>query len=477
MGRSMLKINEKLSMTVITRFAPSPTGVLHTGSARTALFSWLFARKHGGKFYLRIEDTDQERSKAEHTKQIIKDLEWLGIDWDGDIVYQMQRIEKHKQAVQDMLNRGTAYKCYTSIEEIEKFREENTHKKFVSKWRDASPESAPDRPYVVRLKSPTTGETVVNDLILGEITFDNSTLDDMVLLRSDGTPTYMLAVVVDDHDMGITHIIRGDDHLTNAFRQTHIYKALGWAVPEFAHIPLIHDKNGRKLSKREGALGVENYIELGYLPNAVFNHLLRLGWSHGDEEIITVSQAKEWFDLAHIGKSPARFDLDKLNFINAHYMRELSDSMLMIELQPFLEHGISEQSLDMIKRGLPGLKLRANTLKELAHAALIYVRKQENMDEKSQEIMAKLDAELKRQIIQGFDAVKDWTKEGLHDYYEQLAQQNNLKLPAIMQPLRALLLGTFAAPGIFEVMEVLGRDECKKRVGAAKAEKTYHAMG
>lgn len=463
-------------MTVITRFAPSPTGVLHTGSARTALFSWLFARKYNGKFYLRIEDTDQERSKEEHTKQIIDDLKWLGLDWDGDIVYQMQRIEKHKQAAQDMLNRGTAYKCYTSIEEIEKFRTENPNQKFISPWRDASPESAPNLPYVVRLKSPTTGETVVHDLILGEITFDNSTLDDMVLLRSDGTPTYMLAVVVDDHKMGITHIIRGDDHLTNAFRQTHIYKALDWKVPEFAHIPLIHDKNGRKLSKREGALGVENYIELGYLSSAVFNHLLRLGWSHGDEEIISVSQAKKWFDLAHIGKSPARFDIDKLNFINAHYMRALSDDELMQELEPFLEKGIPGQSIQMIKRGLPGLKLRANTLRELAYAALIYVRKQEHMDEKSQEIIAKLDAGLKQQIIQGFDAVRNWTKEGLHDYYEQLAQQNNLKLPAFMQPLRAILLGTFAAPGIFEVMEVLGKDECKKRAGVSTEGKTYQAM-
>lgn len=464
-------------MTVITRFAPSPTGVLHTGSARTALFSWLFARKHGGKFHLRIEDTDLERSKDEHTQQIIKDLKWLGLDWDGDIIYQMQRVEYHKKAAQDMLARGTAYKCYTSIEEIEKFRTENPNQKFVSPWRDMDPALAPNLPYVIRLKAPNEGSTIVNDLILGEIVFDNSTLDDMVLLRSDGTPTYMLAVVVDDHDMGITHIIRGDDHLTNAFRQTHIYRALGWDVPQFAHIPLIHDKQGRKLSKREGALGVENYIELGYLPKAVFNHLLRLGWSHGDEEIISVEQAKEWFDLAHIGKSPARFDIDKLNFINAHYMRELSDDELFNELEPFLENGISEKAKARIKRGLSGLKLRASTLKELANAALIYVRKQDPMDEKSQEIIRNIDPNLKRKFLMSFDGIRNWSKDGLHAYYEKFAAENGLKLPQVMQPLRAILLGTFAAPGIFEVMEILGREECINRRAEGSSKEMMQARG
>ncbi|MFN8912579.1 MAG: glutamate--tRNA ligase, partial [Alphaproteobacteria bacterium] len=283
-------------MTVVTRFAPSPTGVLHTGSARTALFCYLYAKNHGGKMLLRIEDTDRERSKQQYTDAIIEELTWLGIEWNDDIVMQSHNIERHKQVAYKLLEIGAAYKCYVSQEEIAKFREKHPNQKFQSPWRDKTEEDHPsDSHAVIRLKAPDSGSTLVKDLILGDIEFNNQEMDDMVLLRSDGTPTYMLAVVVDDHDMGVTHIIRGDDHLTNAFRQTHIYKGMGWYIPAFGHMPLIHDKHGKKLSKRTGALGVDEYRKLGYLPEAVANHLLRLGWSHGDDEIISMEQAIEWF--------------------------------------------------------------------------------------------------------------------------------------------------------------------------------------
>lgn len=451
-------------MTVITRFAPSPTGVLHTGSARTALFNWLYAKRHGGKFYLRIEDTDQERSKPEFTKAILNNLEWLGINHDGEIVHQLSRATRHQEVAKEMIRLGSAYYCYASQEEIEKFRAQNPFGKFVSPWRDknASHNENLGQP-AVRLKVNHEGQTNIKDLIQGDITIQNSELDDMIMLRSDGTPTYMLAVVVDDHDMGVTHIIRGDDHLTNAFRQKQIYDAMGWDVPQFAHIPLIHDKNGKKLSKREGALGVDSYEALGYLPEAVLNHLLRLGWSHGDDEIISADQAKAWFDLDHVGKSPARFDLDKLNFINAHYMRSMEVEKLFGLLNT---ESYSEEICRRILNGIEGLRQRSHTLTELAENAQIYVAKKSILDEKSKEILAKGGLDIKDEILVMLEKHHDWSKDSLHKICEEFAISKSLKFPFVMQTLRALVLGTFAAPGIFEVMEVLGQKETIARINA-----------
>lgn len=452
-------------MTVVTRFAPSPTGVLHTGSARTALFNWLFAKKHGGKFYLRIEDTDQERSKPEYTKAILENLKWLGIDYDDEVIYQLSRSSRHQEVAKEMINLGKAYYCYSTQEEIEKFRENNPFGKFVSPWREKNAELdlSLGNP-VVRLKVNHDGQTNIKDLIQGDITIQNSELDDMVMLRSDGTPTYMLAVVVDDHDMGITHIIRGDDHLTNAFRQKQIYDAMGWNTPYFAHIPLIHDKNGKKLSKREGALGVDSYEALGYLPEAVVNHLLRLGWSHGDDEIISREQAKEWFDLDHVGKSPARFDLDKLNFINAHYMREMDQKKLFEMLQGKISDNYDSKVYHRIEKGIEGLRQRSHTLIELAENAEIYVKKKSELDDKSKDVLAKGGLEIKDDLLKLLEEHQEWTKDSLHKICEEFALSKSLKFPLIMQTLRALVLGTFAAPGIFEVMEVLGQEETIARI-------------
>lgn len=456
-------------MSVVTRFAPSPTGVLHTGSARTALFNYLFARKMGGQFLLRIEDTDIARSKAEHVDAIISNLKWLGIDWDGDIIYQLRRTERHAEVAGELVARGKAYYCYASSEEIQAFREKSPHEKFISPWRDKAAGSVhPDISPTIRLKIDHEGSTTINDLIQGEITVSHSELDDMILLRSDGTPTYMLAVVVDDYDMKVTHIIRGDDHLTNAFRQKQIYDAMGWEVPVFAHIPLIHDKNGRKLSKREGAMGVDVYEASGYLSDAVVNHLLRLGWSHGDQEIFSMAEAIDAFNLESVGKSPARFDIDKLNFINAHYMRALSDDDLFAKVMPYLQKDLSEKVLSMIKRGLSGIKQRSSTLLELAENAQIYVAKKAELDEKSKEILSKLDANFKDEICELIASTPNFDKESLHNEFERFAQSKDVKFPFIMQSLRALLLGTFAAPGVFEVMEVLGREECLARLGLGK---------
>lgn len=449
-------------MTVVTRFAPSPTGVLHTGSARTALFCYLYAKHHSGKMLLRIEDTDKERSKDVYTKAIFEELKWLGIEWDGDAVMQSSRVERHKEVAHQLLKNGAAYKCYTSQEEIEKFRENHPNQKFHSAWRDRSdePEGAP---YVIRLKSPDTGVTVVEDLIMGRIEVNNQEVDDMVLLRSDGTPTYMLAVVVDDHDMGVTHIIRGDDHLTNAFRQTHIHQGMGWDVPAFGHMPLIHDKHGKKLSKRAGALGVDEYRKLGYLPEAVVNHLLRLGWSHGDDEIISMGQAIDWFDTPGIGKSPARFDIEKLNHINAYYIKNCDEDRLFDALIGYLEDNLSTQVLSRIRSGLSGLKDRAQTLKDLAASAYIYIAKHEMLDDKSKSMLESLSSALESDISDVINNAPDWSQQGLHEAFSAVAHKHDIKLPVVMQTLRALLLGTSSSPGIFGVMEILGQDECKVR--------------
>lgn len=449
---------------VVTRFAPSPTGVLHTGSARTALFNYLFARHNGGEFMLRIEDTDLERSKPEHVEAIQRNLKWLGLDHDGEIVYQMRRAHRHAEVAHQLVEKGAAYYCYSSPAEIEEFRHNNPFAKFISPWREPKETPPVGVKPVVRLKVKKEGSTTINDLIQGEITVAHEELDDMIMLRSDGVPTYMLAVVVDDHDMGITHIIRGDDHLTNAFRQKQIYDAMGWEVPQFAHIPLIHDKSGRKLSKREGALGVDTYEALGYLPQAVINHLLRLGWSHGDTEIISLEEAVKLFSLDNVGKSPARFDMDKLNFINAHYMRSMPNKELFALLKDRLER-LPDEILQRIEKGLDGLKQRSSTLVELAENAQIYVSKRAELDDKSKEILSKIEPSLLSAVQAKIRTQSDYSKDALHNAFEGVAAEHNVKFPVIMQTLRAILLGTFAAPGVFEVMEVLGKEECVKRVG------------
>jgi glutamyl-tRNA synthetase len=450
-------------MKVITRFAPSPTGILHTGSARTALFNYLFSKKNNGKFLLRIEDTDVARSTKEFETSIIKDLEWLGLQWDGDIVYQLQRGKRHTEVANELVNTGHAYFCYCSVEEIDTFRKANPYGKFQSPWRDKTPDEAmATTSKVIRLKAPKTGKTVIHDLIQGTIEVENQELDDMILLRSDGTPTYMLAVVVDDHDMDITHIIRGDDHLTNAFRQKQIYEAMGWQTPHFAHIPLIHDKNGKKLSKREGALGIDAYIELGYLKEAVCNHLLRLGWSHGDDEIISMARAEEIFNLESVGKSPARFDIDKLNFINAHYLRLYDDKQLYDLIKARLPN---HDNAEMILKAMPLIKPRAHTLVELAELASLFIAKRSSLDAKSQEVLGQGAQSLALSLCaQVFAQINDWNDQNIKASCETWASQNNLKLPQIMQALRATVLGTFNSPAIFEVIAVLGRDETIKRI-------------
>lgn len=446
---------------IITRFAPSPTGVLHTGGARTALFNYLYAKKMGGKFLLRIEDTDLERSKQEYVHYILESLEWLGIEWDAEVVFQAQRCSRHANVAHELLDLGMAYRCYSTQEEIAKFRESNPHGMYISPWRDRN--QSMEGPYAIRLKVDREGSTTIKDMVMGSITVEHSQIDDMVLLRSDGSPTYMLAVVVDDHDMGITHVLRGDDHLTNAFRQSMIYRAMGWDIPEFGHIPLIHDKEGHKLSKRNGALGVHEYRSLGYLPEAVCNHLLRLGWSHGDEEIISRGRAVELFDIDGIGKSPARFDIDKLNHINGHYVRSMELEVLFGRLKEFLPSS-DPQYLGRVLKGLEGLRQRGNTLKEIAEGSLIYLSKQEPLDEKSLEVIGKTSHEVSTAIVGMVRSAEKFTASGLKEDADKLAAASNIKIAQIMQFLRAAILGTFAAPGIFDVMEILGQDECIRRM-------------
>lgn len=453
-------------MKVITRFAPSPTGYLHTGSARTALFNYLFSKHHNGEFLLRIEDTDIARSTPEATKKIIEDMKWLGLKHDGEIVYQSKNIDRHKQVAHELLEKGNAYRCYSTAQEIEDFRAKNPNEKFRSPWRDIDQSEAPKNgESTIRLKSEQTGSTTIYDLIQGKIEVQNAELDDMVMLRSDGTPTYMLAVVVDDHDMNITHIIRGDDHLTNAFRQKQIYQAMGWEVPEFAHIPLIHDKDGKKLSKRKGALGIFEYQDLGYLPEAVNNHLLRLGWSHGDDEIISIYQAIEWFDFDHVGKSPARFDMDKLNFINSHYIKNYDDSELFELISKFNSKVLMQK--ERIIKGMSGLKNRATTLKDLADSANIYISKAE-LDQKSKDILASGATLLLRDFAKELYMLELWTKENLHNLGEEFMNRRNEKPSLLMQALRAGVVGTFASPGIYDVLEALGKDETLTRLSEYK---------
>ncbi len=460
-------------MTIVTRFAPSPTGFLHIGGARTALFNWLLARHHQGRFLLRIEDTDRARSTQEAIDAIIHGMRWMGLEHDGEIVFQSQNLERHQAVARELLAQGKAYKCFTSQEELAALRADAEAKKqgfkFQSPWRDRDPSEAPDgAPYVVRIKAPQSGEMTINDQVQGSVTKPADDLDDLVMLRADGTPTYMLAVVVDDHDMGVTHVIRGDDHLNNAFRQKVIFDALGWDFPVQAHIPLIHGQDGAKLSKRHGALGVEWYEDAGFLPEAMRNYLLRLGWSHGDEEIIPTDQAIEWFDLDAVGKSPSRFDLEKLKHVNAHYMKTAEPEALLALLWQCLDaQGIAATSEQKawITAGLASLVERAKTLPGLVEQAAIYYRPLPlPLDEKAAKALDADGLALLVAVKEFAQDLTDWQEEAVTSALKQFAAQRDLKIGKVFQPLRAALTGTMTSPGVSEVMAVLGKQETLRRI-------------
>lgn len=466
-------------MTVITRFAPSPTGFLHIGGARTALFNWLYARGHGGKMLLRIEDTDRERSTKAAIDAILDGLSWLGIDWDGEAIYQFARAARHREVAEQLLANGHAYRCYASPDELAQMREaarrEGRAKLYDGRWRDRDPAKAPPgvRP-AIRLKAPLAGETIIEDQVQGRVVWQNENLDDLVLLRSDGTSTYMLAVVVDDHDMGVTHIVRGDDHLTNAARQKQIYDALGWPVPVMAHIPLIHGPDGSKLSKRHGALGVDAYRAMGYLPAALRNYLVRLGWSHGDQEIFSTDEMIAAFDLPQIGRSPARFDFAKLESLNGHYIRQSGDENLLAAIDRLLPHlsDGAELAAKMTPRvrlqwleAMPSLKERAKTLLDLIDGArFLLAERPIPIDDKAAALLTADARTLLRAIATDLAKVEPWLPEATEHAVRTFAERHGAKLGAIAQPLRAALTGRATSPGIFEVLNVLGKDESLARI-------------
>ncbi|MCP4923391.1 MAG: glutamate--tRNA ligase [bacterium] len=461
-------------MSVVTRFAPSPTGFLHIGGARTALFNWLYAKHHGGKFLVRVEDTDRKRSNQEAIDAIFKGMSWLGLEADGEPVFQFAKRDRHADVAKQLLDKGLAYHCYCTPEELETMREEaranKKPPKYDGRWRDRDPQEAPEGVSpVVRFKAPRDGETVVEDLIQGSVRVGNGQLDDMILLRADGTPTYMLSVVVDDHDMGITHILRGDDHLTNTFRQYQIYKAMGWEMPKFGHMPLIHGPDGAKLSKRHGALGVEAYEEMGFLSKAMCNYLLRLGWAHGDEEIIPQGKAIEWFDAGGIGKSPSRFDIQKLTHLNGHYIREEADDVLLTLLTPWIEKVIDRSLTDLektrIQNGMNGMKQRSKTLEDLSWAAHIYLEDHpKTVEEKADKILKEADKAVTEKLLAAFESAKDWTESDLEQLARTVCESADVKFGKAAQPLRAALTGRTVSPSVFDVMAVLGREESLRRL-------------
>lgn len=468
-----------MTETVVTRFAPSPTGFLHIGGARTALFNWLYARKRGGKMLLRIEDTDRERSTDAAIEAILDGLKWLGIEWDDETVYQFTRAARHREVAEQLLAEGKAYRCYATAEELAQMREaakaEGRAIRYDGRWRDRDPSEAPAglKP-VIRLRAPQTGETVIEDQVQGRVVWQNENLDDLVLLRSDGNPTYMLAVVVDDHDMGVTHVIRGDDHLINAARQKHIYDALGWTVPVMAHIPLIHGPDGSKLSKRHGALGVDAYRAKGYLPEALRNYLVRLGWSHGDQEIFSTEEMIREFDLPAIGRSAARFDFAKLENLNGHYIRNADDKALLASFEDvlkFIPEGaaiqakLNDTTRAQLLAAMPGLKERAKTLLELVDSSnFIFADRPLQMEPKAAAVLTPDTRRLIGELRSALEKVDPWTAETAEAAMRQFAEQNNLKLGAIAQPLRVALTGRTTSPGIFDVLAVLGRQTCLERL-------------
>jgi glutamyl-tRNA synthetase len=463
----------------VLRFAPSPTGYLHIGGARTALFNWLFARHTGGTFLLRIEDTDRERSTPEAVAAILNGLEWMGLNWDGQTVYQFARASRHREIAETLLATGKAYRCYATAIELEemraKQRAEGKSIRYDGRWRDRAPGLEEDvKPFVIRLRAPQTGETVVHDLVQGDVRFANENLDDMVLLRSDGTPTYMLAVVVDDFDMGVTHVIRGDDHLNNAARQLQIIQAMGWPEPVYGHLPLIHGPDGAKLSKRHGALAVEAYRDMGYLPEAMRNYLLRLGWSHGDDEIISTDQAIEWFNTESIGRSAARMDYKKLDNLNGHYIRAMADDALAEEIVKMLARQEPPVTLDpkakaRLVAAMPGLKERAKTLVELAQAAeFLYSDGVRELDAAAEKLMTDDARAALGKLIAAFED-SEWIAPALEEKARALADAESLKLGQLAQPMRAALTGKANSPPIFDVLAVLGRDESLTRLRAFAA--------
>jgi glutamyl-tRNA synthetase len=469
-----------MSDKVVTRFAPSPTGFLHIGGARTALFNWLYAKHTGGKMLLRIEDTDRERSTEAATAAILDGLTWLGLTWDGEAISQFQRAARHREVAEELVRMGKAYYAYETPEELAAMREqaraEGRPPRYNGRWRDSDPSEAPRGVSgAIRIKAPREGETVVHDLVQGEVRFPNKDLDDLIILRSDGVPTYMHAVVVDDHDMGVTHIIRGDDHLTNAARQTTIYQAMGWDVPKMAHIPLIHGSDGAKLSKRHGALGVEAYRAMGYLPDALLNYLARLGWSHGDDEVMSIGQMTEWFDIVDVNKGAARFDFAKLEALNGVHMRGMDDAALtniLVETLPHLPYGeamaakLDDKAKAQLLRAMPGLKERARTLVELADSAWFIVEERPlKLDEKAAAILDTEARGVLKGLLPGFAALGEWSAAATEGVVRGYAEQTGLKLGKVAQPLRAALTGRSTSPGVFDVLAVLGRDESLGRIG------------
>jgi glutamyl-tRNA synthetase len=461
------------SKPVVTRFAPSPTGFLHIGGARTALFNWLFARHHGGRFLLRIEDTDRARSTQAAIDAILDGMRWLGLDWDGHEYYQSQFWARHAEVAHELLARGAAYRCWMSQEELAAARESAQREKrpfrIDSPWRDCGDREG-EGPSVIRLRAPREGETAIDDRVQGRVAVQNSEIDDFILLRSDGTPTYMLAVVVDDHDMGVTHVIRGDDHLNNAFRQLAIIKAMGWPEPTYAHVPLIHGQDGAKLSKRHGATGVESYRdELGMLPEALSNYLLRLGWGHGDEEIISREDAVRWFDLDHVGRSPSRFDIMKLENLNGHYIREASDGRLAGLVAPriaaFIGRDLSNDEVALLTQAMAALKPRAKNLNELATSgAFLFASRPLDMDEKAAALLEGQAADLLALVHAALAALPEWTAEATEQAVRGVSEGAGVKLGQVAQPLRAALTGRATSPGIFDVLVLLGREESLARI-------------
>ena len=469
----MSPMSPKSDRPVVTRFAPSPTGYLHIGGGRTALFNWLYARGRGGKFLLRIEDTDRERSTPEATAAILRGLTWLGLDWDGEVVSQFDRKDRHAVVAHQMLTRGTAYKCFSTQEEIAVFRaareaEGASYAVFLSPWRDVGPLGHPDLPYVIRMMAPRTGETVIDDQVQGRVVIRNETLDDMIVLRSDGTPTYMLSVVVDDHDMGVTHVIRGDDHLNNAARQQMVYDAMDWEIPTWAHIPLIHGPDGKKLSKRHGATGVEEYQAMGYPAAGMRNYLTRLGWAKGDAEIFTTDQAMQMFDLEGIGRAPARLDFKKLENTCGHHMAMADDAALLHELGEFLvsadKPGLTGHQGELMKAALPFLKKAAKTFPELVDkASFLMVSRPISPDEQAAKALDPVSRDILKSLTpQLHNAL--WTKETLEPILTRIATENGIGFGKLAAPLRAALAGRTVTPSVYDMMLVIGRDESIARL-------------
>ncbi len=459
-------------MKVITRFAPSPTGDLHIGSARTALFNFLYAKHYGGKFFLRVEDTDKKRSTTEATQGILQGLKWLNINYDGDIIFQSNNIRRHQEIAEKLVEIGRAYYCLTPLVEVQAKREEAQQKKqsyiFKSEWRDRKLTKR-DIPAganaVIRLRAPQDGTTTIDDLVQGKVTVHNDHLDDMILLRSDGSPTYMLAVVVDDNDMGVTHIIRGDDHLNNAFRQLHIYQALEWQIPQYAHIPLIHAEDGTKLSKRHGAMGVKEYEKKGYLPEALNNYLLRLGWSHGNDEIISINDAIKWFDVKDVNKAAARMDYNKMLHLNGHYLQHTDNQYLINYMESFLEKKLTDEKKQILNKGLNGLKSRAKTIVELVKYAEFYLYDEPiDITDEAKDIIKGSDKALFRKLQSILKSIDSWTESEIKNVLKKFLKDHDIKLGEIGPVLRAALTGNINAPSIFEVMYALGKAKAVLRI-------------